>query len=242
MRFAYILILFPATILAQMPYQVGWVYATSSLDSTNMIVSAMTAADTGGTSGHTVSAVVKMNTPDGRVSYGTSGWAYHTEAYTTASLCSAGSCYGGLYQVTSYETKEYCPITDSYVMAWEQYGDDLVSPFVYVSTVAWSPSTANKVNGSSVFTVNVGKSHDCTATSVVIQMNTFPPTGLDYLLNPTGTQSISFTGDTTQGSWKFTTSANNTVTGTVSTDGLIISSACTVNAPNPKNATLSVQP
>ncbi len=244
MKSPFFMLLFAGFSFGQtMPYQVGWVYTTSSMDSTNMALHGLTVADTGGASGHTVSAVVKITSPDGRVSYGTSGWAYHSEANTTMPVCS-GDCYDGLYRVESSGSEEFCPMVSTYIAAAASYADSQVAPYTYVIGVSWSPDSVKTKNGASTFTINIGKSLGCAGSNATVQLNLVAPPGMEFLVNPNpaNAQAVTFSGNAASGSWALTTSGNNTVTGNVAGDGLINTAPCSVLGLPFKQAVLKVQP
>lgn len=236
-----ILLLFSCAVgFGQMPVQQGWVYTTSALNTENMTLSATTVADTNGASGHTISAVVKITTPDSRVSYGTGGWGFLSQASSSTPLCS-GDCYDGTFFVESSGSEEYCPIAATYIAAIVSYADNVIPPYVFVQGAAWSPSAANKKNGSSVFSVSVSKSSTCNASNVSIQAHHLVPTGMVFQFNPaTNPVTSNFSGTSAFASWMGTTGANNEVTGDLSSDGAVNAASCSLLG-TVKTAVLKVQ-
>ncbi len=231
-----------------MPYPVGWVYTASILDLDNLAFIGSTVADTGGASGHTTSAVVKLMSPDGRVSYGTGGWDYSSFAAGSLSFCdSSGQCFDGWFRASSEGTQEYCPIAFTYMVVAESMEQNEAEPFAYAKSARWVPSAIPYRNGQSDFILVVGKTPACGAGNAKVEVSvTKNPSMLAIRINPDpGSQrTIEFSGPEATASWQLETLGENNTIGTFHAAGRLMGAPCRI-LPNPpqnsKDAELKVE-
>ncbi len=228
-----------------MPYPVGWVYTASVLDLDNLAFIGSTVADTGGASGHTTSAVVKLMSPDGRVSYGTGGWGYSSFAAGSLSFCdSSGQCFDGWFRASSEGTQEYCPIPFTYLLAAESYAEEDVQPFIVALSAEWSPGSVPRRNGKSDFNLRVSKSPNCPSGRVEAGIGVFATDGLLFSLQPGANDpnSAAFSGNTATVKWKAETAHDNPTSGEITAVGTVVMGPCTIlQGQSYKSATLNVQ-
>jgi len=214
-----------------MPYPVGWVYTASVLDLDNLAFISSTAADTGGASGHTTSAVVKLMSPDGKVSYDTGGWGYSSFAAGSLSLCDfSGQCQDGWFRASSEGTQEYCPITFTYMLVAESYADQEMQPFIVALSAEWSPGSVPRQNGKSDFLLKISKSPNCPSGGVQAGIGVFATDGLLFSLQPgvNDPNSAAFSGNMATVKWKAETSHNNPTAGEIEAVGTVYSGPCTI--------------
>lgn len=231
-----------------MPYPVGWVYTTSVLDEDSLVLVASTVSDTGGESGHTTSAAVKITSPDSRVAYAAGAWAYSSFASTGLSLCdTAGTCYDGQFLARSEGTQEYCPIASVYMVVSESMSQNQVEPYAYPKSARWVPSAIPYQNGESHFIFTVAKTPTCGGGNATLEMSVAknPSVLLVTIVPDPGSQRIvAFTGHEASAGWELKTPGSNNTIGTVQGTGRLMGAPCRIlpNAPqNSKDATLQVE-
>lgn len=228
-----------------MPYPVGWVYTTSVLDPDNLVFLAAGVADTGGESGHTASAVLKLTSPDGRVSYGTGAWGYSSFASGALSFCDTSyQCHDGRFRASSEGTQEYCPVTSTYLAAGMSYADQQQAPFVVAYEARWSPPSVARRNGKSDFILEIVKTGNCPGGYVGGSIAVFHTEGMLYSLDPgmEAPNGATFSGNSAQIRWRAETSHENPTAGSLRAHGTVIQAPCTVlQGQSSKAATLAVQ-
>ncbi|MGQ9917213.1 MAG: hypothetical protein ACUVS7_07325 [Bryobacteraceae bacterium] len=230
-----------------MPYPVGWVYTTSILDPDNLVFHAASVADTGGESGHTASAVVKLTSPDGRVSYGTGAWGYSSFAASAISFCDTSyQCHDGWFRASSEGTQEYCPITFTYMLAWESFAEQSQEPYAYLSSVRWAPEAVHYQSGEATFEIVARKTSGCGQGNAGFEFDVEPvPSFLKFRVHPPGAaQSATFGGASASASWRLAMAGDNASVGEIRGIGRLMSAPCRI-LPNPpgnqKDAVLKVQ-
>ncbi len=220
-----------------MPYPVGYVYTTS-------VVTGATVSDTYGESGHTTSAVVKITSPDGRVTYGTGAWAYSSFASAGLSLCdSAGDCYDGLFAVGSEGTQEYCPIAFAYLVLALSHADQPVQPYAYAKSARWVPDAVHYQKGAAKFYFTVKKSPSCPAGDARVEfLATATPSSIVFAILGNPVKTIPFADSEAQADWEARLDAANGMAGEISGDGLLMAAPCRIlESVSRKEATLRVQ-
>ncbi len=227
-----------------MPYPVGYVYTTSVLDEESRAVTGATVSDTYGESGHTTSAVVKITSPDGRVTYGTGAWGYSSFASAGLSLCdSSGTCYDGLFTIRSEGTQEYCPIAFAYLLLALSYADQELQPYAYAKSARWVPEAVHFQKGETKFYFTVVKTAGCSTGNAGLTFNASPnPSIMVFKIISDPQKTISFSGQEAQADWEVRFDANNGTIGEVLGTGILNSAPCQIPIPSSrKEATLRVQ-
>lgn len=232
-----------ACVAQTMPYPAGWVYTTSVLDPDNLVFLAASVADTGGESGHTASAVVKLTGPDGRVSYGTGAWGYSSFASGALSFCDTSyQCHDGWFRASSEGTQEYCPITFTYMLAWESFADQVQAPYVTAVEALWSPASVPYRNGKSDFSLRISKTPNCPGGNAGGTIAVFATPGLDFWLRPGMSEpnTAPFQGNSATVRWELETKDRNPTGGEVLGAADVLSAPCTIIR-NQKTTRLKVE-
>jgi hypothetical protein len=228
----WILSVMAAGLSAQtMPYSLAYVYTAVSETGDGFSVTATTVSNTYGSSGHTSAAMVWLRAPDGRDSGANSYHSYMSQATTYIGLCVGDTCYDGFATAGSEGTQEYCPIAGQ-TLEPAPSGDQVnVTPYAYLSRVAFSKPRLGLAGDSGTFTVTAGKSQGCGSSNATVQANVSSSTqGLQFYFDgpPNNPKQVNFTGFIAQGGFTIGTQGGNQIAGSIDADGLLVnnSSGC----------------
>lgn len=222
--------------------QMVWPYSSSALATSmsgdGLSVTATATSSTPNPWGHTASISVTLRSPSGSRSASSTGpYGGTSYAYAVLPLCVGTTCEDGDYVAQSSGT-EYCPLTPGYRGFGSLFSTQQVSPFVYMISVDFYPTSIARQNADSTLTTRAGKSPNCQASGVTIAANFAKPQGMLATITPSSQQNGAvFSGLEGSTTFTFHTNNNNQVSGFVDGSAYIYSVfGCTNKGDTPKTA------
>ncbi len=186
---------------------------------------------------HTGYATVTVRSPSGRSAVNAGNNIGSVTVYTYLNLSGESG-----YFTSTNEAREFCPVVGVSFSDGNPSQGTSIPPYVYVSSVSFSPTSMHVSNGTSTFTVTVGKSNTCTASSANIQANFSSANSQMSFTRPNPNYGDeTFVNSIAQKSFTVTTSLDNHASGSIQGDGLVNSAGTCAFQGGVKNAVVLVQ-